>query len=48
MVTLKPTFDVDVAKLEMFNPRSVVVPVDEISKALIDDVAYVVDDEVEM
>ena len=36
----------EVAKAEMFNPRSVVVPVLEISKAEMDDVAYVVGDAV--
>lgn len=43
---LNPTFDVDVAKAIIFNPRIVVVPVFEISKAEIDVVAYVVGDAV--
>jgi hypothetical protein len=43
----KPTLDVEVARAEMFKPRSVVVPVDEISRAEIEDVAYVVADDVE-
>ena len=45
---LKPTFEVEVARPEMFNPRSVVVPVFEISRAEIDDVANVVGVDVEM
>ncbi len=39
VVTLKPTLEVEVARPEIFRPRSVVVPVEEISSALIDDVA---------
>jgi hypothetical protein len=35
-VILNPTFDVDVANAEMFNPLSVVVPVDDISRAEIE------------
>ena len=38
----------EVAKLEMFRPRSVVVPVDDISRALMVDVAMFVADEVEI
>ena len=45
---LKPTLDVDVARAEMFRPRSVVVPDDEISRAEIDVVANVVGDAVAM
>ena len=40
--------EVEVAKAEIFNPLNVVVPVDEISRAEIDVVAYVVGDDVEM
>jgi hypothetical protein len=39
VLMLYPTFDVDVANAEMFNPRSVVVPVFDISKAEMDEVA---------
>ena len=39
---LSPTLEVEVASAEIFNPLSVVVPVDDISRAEIDDVAYVV------
>ena len=45
---LNPTSDVEVANASIFNPRSVVVPVLEISKAEMDDVAYVVGEAVAM
>ncbi len=48
MVILKPTFDVEVARPEMFNPLTVVVPKPEpeISNALMEVVAVETDEEV--
>ena len=42
-----PTLDVDVDKALMFRPRSVVVPEDDISRAEMDDVAYVAGEDVD-
>ena len=48
LVILNPTLEVEVARAEMFNPRRVVVPALEISRAEMDDVACDKLDEVEM
>jgi hypothetical protein len=45
---LKPTFEVEVARARIFNPRRVVVPVLDISNAEMDEVEMFVADEVEM
>ena len=43
-----PTLEVEVASAEMLSPLSVVVPVADISRAEIEDVAYVAPDDVEI
>ena len=49
LLKLNPTLEVEVARAEMFNPLTVVVPkpVPEISKAEMEVVATVVEDEVD-